>query len=331
MLSNVTGCVWKHCSKYLATATVALSLIAGIAVHPNSLFGRERDWNPRDIYACVQVENGQTRIVGENDPCRKSEVPVHWAVVGPQGPSGPAGPMGPAGPAGPAGKTGPSGPAGVAGPVGPAGATGPVGLTGAMGPAGSAGPTGLAGATGPAGAAGPAGAIGPTGPAGATGPAGPAGQDGATGLAGPQGPKGDPGTLSFAIVSQLPDVRINSLSQMNNWSPVPGRIVSLNKVSNSSKLRITYQDTLGTRAATFNGCQWRILVDGVALTTFSEGDLEIPSMGWRINNAAHVAWGFDIPMGSHLIRVDILRTLNATDCLSGWNTIGNFLSVEEIP
>ena len=175
------------------------------------------------------------------------------------------------------------------------------------------------------------GAAGPAGPAGATGPAGTAGQDGPTGPAGPQGPKGDPATLAFAIVSQLPDVRLNSISPVNTWSPVANRLVSVNKMSGSSKLRVTYQDTLGARAAVFNGCQWRILVDGLSLTTFSDGDLENSSLGWRINNAAHVAWGFDIPAGSHLIRVDFMRTPNATDCLSGWNTTGNFLSVAEIP
>jgi len=160
---------------------------------------------------------------------------------------------------------------------------------------------------------------------------GPAGQDGLTGPAGPAGPKGDPATLAFALVSELPDVRLNSSSPVNTWSMVANRVVSLNKLSDTSKLRITYQDTLGARAAVFNGCQWRIVADNAVLAVFSEGDLENASMGWRINNGAHVAWGLNLPAGPHVIRIDFLRTPNATDCLSGWNTTGNFLSAEEIP
>ena len=148
---------------------------------------------------------------------------------------------------------------------------------------------------------------------------------------GPVGPKGDAATLSFAIVSELPDVRLNSSGAANTWSTVTNRVVSLNKISDTSKLKITYQDTLGARAALFNGCQWRILVDNAVVATFSDGDLENSAMGWRITNGSHLAWGLGFSSGQHIVRVDFLRTTNATDCLSGWNTTGNFLSVEEIP
>jgi hypothetical protein len=163
------------------------------------------------------------------------------------------------------------------------------------------------------------------------GPSGPAGSDGATGPAGPQGPKGDPATLAFAIVTSLPDVRLDIYSPLNTWFTVANRVVPLNKISNVSKLRITYQDTLGARASIFNGCQWRIVVDDAVLSTFSDGDLENSATGWRITNGSHMAWGFGISAGPHVIRVDFARTPNATDCLSGWNTTGNFLSVEEMP
>jgi hypothetical protein len=106
--------------------------------------------------------------------------------------------------------------------------------------------------------------------------------------------------------------------------------VSLVKQSDASKLRITYQDTLGTRAQTINACEWRIVVDGAVVSFFSDGDMDI-SFSWRINNAAHAAWAFSVPAGTHDIHVEGLRTPNAAECLSGWNTTGNFLSVEEIP
>ena len=67
-----------------------------------------------------------------------------------------------------------------------------------------------------------------------------------------------------------------------------------------------------------------------ALSTFSAGDLDGP-YGWRMQNGAHIAWAFDVPPGAHQIRVDNVRFATGTDCLSGWNQTGSFLSVEEIP
>ena len=117
----------------------------------------------------------------------------------------------------------------------------------------------------------------------------------------------------------------------NSWIPLDSREVFLNKTSSSSKLRITYQDTLGAKAMTYDACRWRIIIDGVTVvSSFSEGDLEIPTFGWRIQNSAHMAWGLGISAGTHSIRVEGLRTNSGSECLSGWNTTGNFLSVEEI-
>jgi hypothetical protein len=137
--------------------------------------------------------------------------------------------------------------------------------------------------------------------------------------------------LGFAIVTSLPDVRLTTANPANAWFTLAGRIVSLNKVSASSKLRITYQDTLGTRSSSYNGCQWRIVLDNAAaLLTFSTADLDGP-YSWRMQNGAHIAWAFDVPPGVHQIRVDNVRLVTGTDCLSGWNQTGGFLSVEEIP
>ena len=113
--------------------------------------------------------------------------------------------------------------------------------------------------------------------------------------------------LGFAIVTSLPDVRLTTANPAGTWYTLAGRIVSLNKVSASSKLRITYQDTLGTRANYYNSCQWRIVLDNAAtLSSFSAGDLE-GAYGWRMQNGAHIAWAFDVPPGLHQIRVDNVR------------------------
>jgi hypothetical protein len=173
--------------------------------------------------------------------------------------------------------------------------------------------------------------IGPQGPQGLQGDSGiqgPAGQDGQTG---PQGPKGDPGTLAFGIAGPLADIRLTTVHPTNTWIPLTGRVISLVKMSDTSKLRITYMDTLGARATSFNACQWRIVVDGAVWAFFSDGDMENPTFGWRIHNSAHLAWAFNIPAGTHDIHVEGLRTPAAAECLSGWNTTGNFLTVEEIP
>ena len=174
---------------------------------------------------------------------------------------------------------------------------------------------------------GPQGLTGPAGPAGSPGPEGPQGPQGQEG---PAGAKGDPAVAGFAIVTALRDVRLTTAQPANTWYPLMDRRLALNKASDSSKLRITYQDTLGTRGTQYNGCQWRIVVDGIVLASFSAGDAEA-TLGWRMDNGAHIAWGFNVPAGIHDFRVENLRTTTATECLSGWNTTGNFLSVEEIP
>jgi Collagen triple helix repeat (20 copies) len=100
------------------------------------------------IHACVNMNNGQVRIVGATESCRVPEAAVTWNVTGPSGATGPTGAAGATGPAGAVGATGPTGAAGATGPTGAAGATGPTGATGATGPTGATGATGPTGVTG---------------------------------------------------------------------------------------------------------------------------------------------------------------------------------------
>jgi hypothetical protein len=127
----------------------------------------------------------------------------------------------------------------------------------------------------------------------------------------------------------LPVVLLTTVNQADVWNPLLGREVQINKASSTSKLRITYQDTLGARASNQGGCLWRIIAGGNVVSTFTDADLQLSA--WRMHNAAHMAWALDLPAGLQSVRVESRRTPAATDCLSGWNTTGNFLSVEEIP
>jgi hypothetical protein len=43
------------------------------------------------IQACVNSQNGNTRIVDNANQCRQNEYPVQWNVTGPPGPAGPQG------------------------------------------------------------------------------------------------------------------------------------------------------------------------------------------------------------------------------------------------
>src|SRR5262245_20049454 len=49
------------------------------------------------VYACVNANNGNTRIVSAAEACRNPEYKTQWNAAGPQGPQGPQGPAGPQG------------------------------------------------------------------------------------------------------------------------------------------------------------------------------------------------------------------------------------------
>jgi hypothetical protein len=146
------------------------------------------------------------------------------------------------------------------------------------------------------------------------------------------------------LASEFADVRINTttLPTANTWTLVTGRTLTFNKKFANSLLKITYQDTLGTLGTKYNGCQWRILLDGTTLGFFSDGDSGgngVASYGWKMTNASHVFWSKNAAAGKRTVTVEWRGTADwvtagadgTTECLSGWNTDGNFLSVEEIP
>ena len=174
------------------------------------------------------------------------------------------------------------------------------------------------------------------------GPAGINGQDGAIGPEGPMGPQGPAGAaqpplsgLITILGPNLPEVRTNSSHVAARvWRDLPSRTLTFRKQFAESKLRVTYQDTLGTYGQLYAGCEWRIMLDGNQIAFFSAGDYEGP-LNWRMDSGAHVAWA-SATDGMHTIIVQNRGNRGAwvggtSECLSGWNTTGNFLSVEEIP
>jgi len=93
-------------------ATAAAALLVSVTAFPTTASAHSGNSDPNVIHACVQQSNDHVRIVGVNGSCTGAEVPVHWAIAGPQGPVGPQGPAGAPGASGPAGPPGAQGPAG---------------------------------------------------------------------------------------------------------------------------------------------------------------------------------------------------------------------------
>ena len=83
---------------------VAFSLVTGIllSVGMMTIISAQGDV----ITACVNNQNGNTRIVSSSADCRNSEHSIQWNTQGEAGPQGPAGLVGPIGPQGPAGVSG---------------------------------------------------------------------------------------------------------------------------------------------------------------------------------------------------------------------------------
>lgn len=127
-----------------------------------------------------------------------------------------------------------------------------------------------------------------------------------------------------------------SRSAANVWYTLASRTVSFTKAQATSKLRVTFQDTLGSYGTGYGGCEWQILLDGTQIALFSEGaDSSVP--GWKIHNAAHIAWTTNTPAGSHTVTIQNRGVASrgawttTTICETGWGTTNSFVSVEEIP
>jgi subtilisin-like proprotein convertase family protein len=140
---------------------------------------------------------------------------------------------------------------------------------------------------------------------------------------------GGPVLSNFKYVPINNDFRNNSSSvTAGTWADIPARTLTYTKTREGSLIRIQYADTLGTYGTDYGQCQWRILVDGNQITSFSAADISY-GLAWRMQNATHSAIAVGYKAGAHTIKVQTYRT-GATECLMGWNTGGNYLSAEEV-
>ncbi len=115
----------------------------------------------------------------------------------------------------------------------------------------------------------------------------------------------------------------------SKWKAIPGRTLTYTKTRANSVLRISYQDTLGSYANSYDRCRWRILVDATQVAYFSDADIQIGT-AWRMHNATHTALAAGVAAGKHTISVQSMMMPGGTECLMGWNTSQNFLSAEEV-
>lgn len=260
---------------------------------------------------------------------------------GPQGDPGPQGPQGIQGPAGNNGADGANGAVGAQGPQGPAGNDGAPGVAGADGTNGIDGVDGANGANGAQGPAGPAGPPGAdstvAGPPGPPGPQGDPGQQGQPGFQGPQGdpgpqgPSGPPGPASTTRLHFRQGTNVDHKDV--GW--LDGRVLNFNKVSSTSKLRVTYTDNLRayrpTQSVPAVGT-WDVRLDGVhrgiytSVHAWRDTHRERPSAN-RHGPATIVGMIQNVPAGSHSLAVYV--TNNGCDLDTGWSSHW-YLEVEEI-
>ncbi|MDH5232591.1 MAG: LamG domain-containing protein [Gammaproteobacteria bacterium] len=150
----------------------------------------------------------------------------------------------------------------------------------------------------------------------------------------------------YRLIPDTSTVASHIQAAEQTWTDIPERVVNFTKYFENSRLKIIYQDTLGSHSRFYQACEWRILLDGNVVSHFSTADDDHThgtttiqnSSAWTMDNGAHMAWAV-APVGQHTVTVQARHNRgvwgtevnNTTQCLQGWNTVGNFLSVEEIP
>jgi hypothetical protein len=139
----------KRIARLPPLAALSAALIALLSVSSGFALAA-RPSESKATHGCHK-KNGNLRVVGKRQKCRRGERKISWNQKGVRGHSGKAGQRGPAGPGAP----GVGGDPGSPGALGPSGPTGPAGPSGLTGPAGDSGPTGPTGASGPTGPTGP--------------------------------------------------------------------------------------------------------------------------------------------------------------------------------
>ena len=208
-------------------------------------------------------------------------------------------------------------PAGPQGPAGPPGADGQDGAPGADGQDGAPGPQGIQGIQGEQGPPGPPGADSLV--AGPPGPPGPQGQVGFQGPQGEQGPPGPAGTPKVHYVSAfIPDPHKHS-------GFLTGRVLTFNKDSSASKLRVLYSDNLRVIGGS-TIAEWRVYLDDVQTNIYSTFHGGGPNVHRQTTITGYLE---NVPAGTHTLKVAVGLTHGGADPDTGW--LSPFLlQVEEI-
>jgi len=221
------------------------------------------------------------------------------------------------------GAVGPTGATGAQGSKGETGATGPQGNTGAEGKQGPQGIMGLNGATGAQGVQGVMGAIGATGKTGVAGTScsvlqGPGSatincEDGSSAII-----RDQTATRRIQFVSgEIPFSRLNSY--------ITGRNLSINKLSNTSDLRISYTDNFRVYGNS-KACEWEIRINGVSCPSgklrYSEYTRHTNGTENNLKFSTVIGYCKNLPAGVHKVSVFVKEKQFYTggQCHTGWQT-----------
>ncbi len=159
------------------------------------------------------------------------------------------------------------------------------------------------------------------GPQGDTGPQGPEGQVGFQGPQGDPGPQGPPGPAGLSKLHYVQGV----IEDSKDNGYVNGRVLTFNKISSTSRLRVTYSDNFRVIphvGATSSVARWAVLLDdaetGIYKSIFAEQNRhELGSIAGMIEN---------VPAGTHEITVFVT---SGSDAYTGWQS-NFYLEVQEV-
>lgn len=118
---------------------------------------------------------------------------------------------------------------------------------------------------------------------------------------------------------------------------IPERTVTYTKLSNTTALLVTYEDSFGfvMNGTASIACMWRILLDGsiVGREKYSHSS---SATNWRIWSGSYKWFLTGVSAGTHTIKVQVngpnAGATASNGCLHGWSngTQENFLLVQEI-
>jgi len=114
-----------------------------------------------------------------------------------------------------------------------------------------------------------------------------------------------------------------------SWANLNNRSLAFTKRMDTSRLKLSWQDTLGAQGTSYGNCRWRFVVDGSDIGYFSAAD-DYDTDGWEMENSLHQMVVENLAAGSHTWQIQVIRD-SGSSCLTGWNNTGHYMMVEEIP